>query len=66
MHTGSPLYLLPYLPSYNPPRALRSASQDLVVPTYLATVTASRSFSLSVSNVWNQLPIQLRMTQYHF
>ena len=56
----SPTYLQDILHEYEPPRTLRSASQNnYSIPTY-TTNTGYRAFSINGPTLWNTLPTDIK------
>ncbi|KAF4082133.1 hypothetical protein AMELA_G00148190 [Ameiurus melas] len=61
---AAPSYLNSLLKAYIPSRNLRSASdRHLVVPTQRGVRSLSRTFTLTVPQWWNALPISIRTAE---
>ena len=61
LHGLAPEYLAELLQRYNPSRALRSGSQDLLVePSFKLKTFGGRSFVTVAPRLWNKLPHHLR------
>ena len=55
-----PLYLAQILPRYTPSRSLRSSSSITIsAPLRKTSMTTSKSFSSTASQVWNKLPAHI-------
>lgn len=57
---SKPHYLSAVLRSYNPTRALRSSSSELLVSRSARTKLGDRRFSIAAAHVWNDLPLTCR------
>ena len=64
--TGQPNYLRELLNYYTPNRTLRSANQQLLEQPCVSTEFGKRSFSYLAPKIWNNLPLEIRLTStYH-
>ncbi len=57
----APVYLQDLVTSYQPHRALRSGQQNLLSVVTPNSLYGSRSFSVATPNMWNSLPLSLRL-----
>jgi len=58
--TCQPSYLYNLLQVYNPSRALRSSTQQLIHVPYMSTAFGRRAFSYSSPATWNSIPISIK------
>ena len=65
LHGLAPFYLSDLLQPYAPSRSLRSASHELLhVPKSRLVTFGDRAFASFAPRLWNELPIQLRNSNY--
>jgi len=65
--TGQPNYLRELLNYYTPHRTLRSANQQLLEQPCVSTEFGKRSFSYLSPKIWNNLPLEIRLSStYQF
>jgi hypothetical protein len=60
LYTGVPSYLKEELQPYNPQRALRSSSMNLLTPAIGKRTVGKLIFKVLAANVWNKLPDEVR------
>jgi hypothetical protein len=60
LHHKQPAYLYNLLHPYLPPRDLRSAHQNRLLPPIINSEIGRRSFSYAAPKIWNSLPPALR------
>ena len=64
--TDQPNYLRELLNYYTPHRTLRSANQQLLEQPCVSTEFGKRSFSYLTPKIWNNLPLEIRLSStYH-